>query len=124
MSQHASTALVETWQRRAARLREWGADSVAAIWRLAADELEAYERERAWEALTLRQAELESGYSASHLGRMIAAGKMENVGRPGAPRVRRGDLPRKGREPIRRNANGDPDLVGEALAAQGVKVAP
>ena len=46
-------------------------------------------------ALTLAQAALESGYSASHLGRLVRSDTIPNVGGPNAPRIRRKDLPRK-----------------------------
>jgi hypothetical protein len=45
--------------------------------------------------LTLSQAADASGYSADHLGRLIREGRLANVGRAGAPRVSRRDLPRK-----------------------------
>ncbi len=45
--------------------------------------------------LTLTEAARESGYSADHLGREIRAGRIPNAGRPHAPRIRRGELPRK-----------------------------
>lgn len=47
------------------------------------------------EAISLAAAAQESGYSSSHVARLIREGRIENVGRPHAPRVRRGDLPRK-----------------------------
>lgn len=47
------------------------------------------------EALSLRAAAAESGYSIDHLSRLIREGKLSNVGRTHAPRIRRGDLPRK-----------------------------
>lgn len=47
------------------------------------------------EALTLKQAAERSGYSANHLGRLIRDGRIPNAGQPNAPRIRRGDLPRK-----------------------------
>ena len=43
----------------------------------------------------LTQAASYSGYSREHLGRLVKAGKICNAGRPCAPRIRRGDLPRK-----------------------------
>lgn len=47
------------------------------------------------EALNLRKAARESGYSVDHLGRLLSEGQLPNAGRPNAPRIRRGDLPRK-----------------------------
>jgi hypothetical protein len=45
--------------------------------------------------LNLQHASQESGYSADHLGRLIRDGTIPNAGRPNAPKIRRGDLPRK-----------------------------
>jgi hypothetical protein len=47
------------------------------------------------ELLNLQEAARESGYSADHLGRQLRDGRISNAGRPNAPRIRRGDLPRK-----------------------------
>ena len=47
------------------------------------------------ELLNLSQAARRSGYSREHLSRLVGAGKIPNVGRPHAPRVRVRDLPRK-----------------------------
>jgi hypothetical protein len=47
------------------------------------------------EAITLQEASVWSGYSSRHIGRLIREGKLDNVGRPNAPRVRRGQLPMK-----------------------------
>jgi hypothetical protein len=58
-------------------------------------ELEAaLEAERS-EVLTLAEASQLSGFSAEHLSRLVRDGRLANVGRKGAPRVRRGDLPLK-----------------------------
>jgi hypothetical protein len=46
-------------------------------------------------ALNLQEAAAESGYSPDHLGALVRKGKIPNVGRPKAPRIRRSDLPRK-----------------------------
>ena len=67
----------------------------AALLRSIADELEAYEDERSLESLTLPEASRESGYSASHIGRMVAEAKLTNVGTGRVAKVRRCDLPRK-----------------------------
>jgi hypothetical protein len=45
--------------------------------------------------LTLPRAAEVSGYTADHLGRMVREGRIPNAGRPHAPRIRSGDLPRK-----------------------------
>ena len=45
--------------------------------------------------LSLTQASQEGGVSTRQLARLIEDGKLENVGRKGAPRVRRRDIPRK-----------------------------
>lgn len=45
--------------------------------------------------LNLTEAARECGYSPDALGRMVRAGRIPNQGRPGAPKVRRSDLPRK-----------------------------
>ena len=45
--------------------------------------------------LTLKEAAQYSGYSQDHLGRLVREGKIPNNGRPGAPLLQRGDVPRK-----------------------------
>ena len=47
------------------------------------------------EELTLAESELASGYSKRRLSELIADGTIPNLGRKGAPRIRRADLPRK-----------------------------
>lgn len=42
--------------------------------------------------LSLTDAAAEVGYSAKQVGRWVKAGKIENVGSTGSPKVRRGDL--------------------------------
>jgi hypothetical protein len=86
--------LIVAWRARAAELAPF-APAAATAFERAADELAAALRDRDDRTLTLRQAATLSGYSADHLGRLIRAGKLRNVGRPHAPRVQPGDLPRK-----------------------------
>jgi hypothetical protein len=86
--------LVAAWRDRAASLRRY-APEVANALEDVAGELEARLRETEADLLTLQAAARESGHSADHLGRLILAGKLENHGRKHAPKVRRGDLPRK-----------------------------
>lgn len=58
-------------------------------------ELDAAIRAEGAAVLSLREAARASGYSADHLGRLVRAGLLQNVGRPNAPRIRLVDLPRK-----------------------------
>ena len=111
--------LAERFRQLAATLREGGASQAAEVWDLAANRVEAYERERALEALSLTEAAVESGYSADHLGALIGAGRLPNAGHKHSPRIRRQDLPRKpghGVKPHPRTPTGDPDLVARVLS--------
>lgn len=47
------------------------------------------------ETVTLAEGARRSGYSADHLQRLVADGKIPNVGRKGRPRIRVVDLPKK-----------------------------
>jgi hypothetical protein len=87
-------ALVVAWRERASLLRRY-APEVANAWEDAAGELEARLRETEADLLTLQAAARETGYSADHLGRLVKAGRLANHGKSGAPKVRRGELPRK-----------------------------
>lgn len=75
--------------------RNAAAEQAAVAWEGAAAELEEALNQEANEALNLQQAAKESGYSVSALGKMVREGRVRNVGRPKAPRIRRADLPRK-----------------------------
>jgi len=86
--------LVAAWRARAEELKPY-APAAAHAFETASIELEQALLMAAAEPLKLRDAALESGYSVDHLARLIRQGKLRNAGRPNAPRVRRGDLPRK-----------------------------
>lgn len=47
------------------------------------------------DAITLREAHRIGGYSVDHLQRLVASGRLENVGRKNRPRLRRTDVPIK-----------------------------
>jgi uncharacterized protein GlcG (DUF336 family) len=87
-------ALVAAWRDKAAVLRRY-APEVANALEDAAGELEACLRDTGADLLTLQAAARESGYTADHLGRLIRSARLENHGRANAPKVRRGDLPKK-----------------------------
>ena len=100
--------LAARWREDAELLRRYGSP-LADVALRHADELEAALRTVADDALDLATAARESGYSASRLRHMVAAGTLANAGRKGAPRIRRGDLPRK-----RRGCSGPFDAAATA----------
>jgi hypothetical protein len=111
-------ALVLTWRDRAASLRRH-APEVANAWEDAASELEASLRHTGADLLSLQAAARESGYSSDHLGRLIRTGRLTNHGREHAPKVRRGELPRK---PVKvcRLASGPKGPSMEALTREAI----
>jgi len=84
------------WERRRDELRRLNAlvDGAVLIDEFL-DDVEQLHRHRDDEVLTLARASAESGYSVDHLGRLIREGRLPNVGRQRAPRLRRVDIPRK-----------------------------
>ena len=88
------TDLPPTWRERAKGLARYAPTVATAIEELA-DELAAVLAESDETLLSLEAAGRESGYSADHLGRLVKQGSLRNYGRKHAPKVRRGDLPRK-----------------------------
>lgn len=88
--------LLSKWE---ARHDEWRRLGVFVNGAALADEvltdLQELTRANALEPVTLREASLMSGYSVDHLQRLVATGQLENIGRKGRPRIRRGDLPVK-----------------------------
>ena len=87
------------WRRRAKALRRYGGEPPAVALEACAAELETALSDRDETTLSLTEAASESGYSADHLGRLVRDGKIPNAGRPGAPRIARGHLPRKAQAP-------------------------
>ena len=97
-------------------LRRRGAEQSAVLLESCAEDLEEALTEAALEALTLQQAADESGYSYSALQKMVATGKLSNVGDKNRPRVRRGDIPHKIQKRTLQALDGEPDLAGQVLA--------
>jgi hypothetical protein len=87
--------LPPVWRAKADVLRKHGAPGQATAVEALAEELDQVLRSELDVVLTLTDAAGESGYSAEHLGREVRQGRISNAGRQGAPRIRRGDLPRK-----------------------------
>jgi hypothetical protein len=88
---------LSAWRARAAELERYS-PAAAEAFRVAAGELEQALREAADAELTLGEAARESGYSDRRLRELIADGSIPQAGRKGAPRIRRGDLPRKAKQ--------------------------
>ena len=113
------------WERRRLEWRALGVrldgDSVAA--EILAD-LAALVND---DTLTLREASLLGGYSVDHLQRLVSQGTLRNVGRKGAPRIRRDDVPTKpghGSVPLQPAASSDQlsarrRIVADAQAHKG-----
>lgn len=89
------SGLPAEWRRRAQFLDDFGDPNTACLWHIAAAELDLALQAHGDETLTLVEAAEVSGYTADHIGSLIRNGKLTNVGRPNAPRVRRADLPIK-----------------------------
>ena len=111
-------SLAERWRTEAALLRRRGANAQAAVMDSCAAELEEEARTYSLEALTVGQAANESGYSYGALQKMVSEGTIPNVGRKGAPRIRRGDLPKKPGSSYE-SSKSEPDLAELVLAGKG-----
>lgn len=107
-------ALGTSWRNRATELRRYGAEQQALTLEIAADELDRALRAVKEEVLTLRAAAETSGYSERRIREMIADGTIPQAGRRGAPRVRRGDLPTRRRNP----GTYDPEQDAAAILAR------
>lgn len=87
--------LLDQWATTAVTLRRYAAGEQAATLEACSVEMSAVLEAIELEPLALEDAARESGYSAAHLRRLLAAGTVQNVGSADGPRIRRGDLPRK-----------------------------
>ncbi len=110
--------LPEAWREKATELRRFGAVGQACTLEHCANDLDEAWRDWQQEPLTLEEAVEESGYTYSSLQKKVASGKIPNIGEPGAPRVRRQDLPRKAPRPGFKLETGEPDLVEEILVGK------
>ena len=110
------SVLSEEWRRRAQTLRRYGGDAPAAALDACAAELDAALHRQDYSILTLTEAAEESGYSASHLGRLVRDGTIPNAGRPGAPRIALKDLPLKARSA--RGGGGEPEVAASPALPQ------
>jgi len=103
--------LASEWRSEAELFRRRGLDEAARMAESYAAELEVRVLHWSKEALTLSQAEKESGYSRSALERRLATGEIQNAGEFGAPRILRRDLPRKGGSSPSQSELDEPDIA-------------
>ena len=113
--------VLRKWRAEQERFERLGATANAsALAGQILDEIDAALARDSEDLLPLGPAAKESGYSASHLGRLIREGRLPNLGKPHAPRVRRADLPRK---PAALRSSGSPLHllgVGPAQVARSI----
>jgi hypothetical protein len=88
--------IIARWR---SRQQEWGrvraqVDGATVCEEILID-LEALAADADEQLVTLTEGAEISGYSREHLGRLVRQGLLQNYGRPNAPKVRRGDLPRR-----------------------------
>jgi hypothetical protein len=88
--------LLSRWRSDADVLEEHGAIDRASGLRKAAKDVESALEETELESLTIEQAVEEGGYTYSAIEKGLRNGELPNVGKRGSPRIRRGDIPRKG----------------------------
>ena len=104
----ALSLLPEFFREKATQLREdAAAEQPARAYERCAELLEAALRHSLLEALPLREAEIESGYSKSHLRRLIRDGVVPNAGTENRPRILRRNLPRKPGHGVRQDGSRD-----------------
>ncbi len=89
------TTLPSRWRTRATLFRDHADESVARAYEKCAEELEQARRESELEALTLKEAAEESGYTRSHLKRLLREQAIPNSGNEGETRILRSHLPKK-----------------------------
>src|SRR5437016_5561658 len=87
------SALPTHWRARATELERY-APAAAQAFNDAADQLDA-SLQSTEESVTLKEAAEIGGFSPDHLQRLVAQGRLANVGRKGRPRIRRDDVPIK-----------------------------
>ncbi len=117
--QRKFTRLAAGWRQEAEILRRNEATAQAKVKEDCAEQLEIWEREYQLAALSLRDAVKESGVSYSALQKMLADGRVHNVGEKHRPRIRRGDLPTKPGRLSARSTGEGPDLAGQILRQHG-----
>jgi len=117
--------LPTTFRERAAFLREnAAAEQAATAWEKAAIEVESALRGHELEALKLRVASAESGYSVDHLRRLLRECAIPNAGTAREMRILRMHLPRKPGHRVAPHAKSGPSSRLQAARAVAGKKDP
>lgn len=87
------SALPAHWRGRATELERY-APAAAQAFKDAADQLDAA-LQSSDASVSLKEAAGIGGFSVDHLQRLVATGRLTNIGRKGRPRIRRDDVPVK-----------------------------
>ena len=95
MRQDALLDLAAGWVEDAKVLREHGASEAATTSEKHAREVVEAVKLAEDEVLTLAEAAAESGYARRTIRQKIQMGQIPNIGKKNAPRIRRGDLPKR-----------------------------
>lgn len=85
------SALPTDWRARATELERY-APAAAQAFRDAADQLEGA-LQAPVDSVSINEAASLGGFSADRIQKLVASGRIENVGRKGKPRIRRQDVP-------------------------------
>lgn len=112
--------LTARWLREAETFRRYGDERGAKTCELHAGELEAAIGAARLEALTLEEAAQLGGYSYDRLWHLVKEERIENVGAPGAPRIRRSEVPVK---PGHASENGAGDFLDRVIAQRAGRAA-
>src|SRR5215472_14734460 len=87
------SALPAHWRSRATELERY-APAAAQAFKDAADQLDDA-LQASTDSVSISAASSLGGFSADHIQRLVAKGRIDNVGRKGKPRIRRQDVPMK-----------------------------
>ncbi len=91
-------ALATRWESHATLMRSYGATTAGDAITQCAEELRIEIATFADVELTYEDAAEESGYSVSHLRRLVREGTLHDYAETGETKLRRGDLPRKAKK--------------------------
>jgi hypothetical protein len=112
--------LLLRWRSRATELERY-APAAAHAFRDAADELEEA-LNAGEETVSLKEAATLGGYSIDSLQRLVACGRIRNLGRKGKPRIRRTEVPLKpGHTATLREDSGTSHIKASAVVASVIR---